>query len=49
VIASLERGDFDKSMTTCADHRVWPDVYHAPTPVEDDAHIEFTLKAGAVA
>jgi motility quorum-sensing regulator/GCU-specific mRNA interferase toxin len=48
VIASLEHGDFYKSMTTHADHRIWQDVYHAPTPVGDDAYIKFTLRAGAV-
>lgn len=28
VIQALTRGDFYKSMTTHADHRVWQDVYH---------------------
>lgn len=48
VIAALAHGDFYKSMTTHADHRLWQDVYHAPTPVGDDAYIKFTLKPGAV-
>ena len=30
VIQALTPGDFYKSMTTYADHRVWQDVYHAP-------------------
>ena len=31
IIQSIERRDFDKSMTSYADHRVWQDVYHAPS------------------
>ena len=44
VIASLTRRHFYKSMTTYADHRVWQDVYHAPTPVRRDAYIKITLR-----
>jgi motility quorum-sensing regulator / GCU-specific mRNA interferase toxin len=44
VIASLTRRNFYKSMTTYADHRVWQDVYHAPTPVRRDAYIKITLR-----
>lgn len=29
VLLGLQPGDFYKSMTTQADHRVWQDVYHA--------------------
>ena len=47
VIASLTRRDFYKSMTTYADHRVWQDVYHAPTPVRKDAYIKITMRAAA--
>lgn len=47
VIAALTRRAFYKSMTTYADHRVWQDVYHAPTPVRKDAHIKITLREGA--
>ncbi|MEQ9334860.1 type II toxin-antitoxin system MqsR family toxin [Thalassobaculum sp.] len=47
VIAKLTRRDFYKSMTTYADHRVWQDVYHAPTPVRKDAYIKVTLRDGA--
>ncbi len=32
VVRSLTRGDFYKSMTSHADHRVWQDVYHAAAP-----------------
>jgi len=42
VIAALGRGDFHKSMTTHADHRVWQDVYHAATPVGRVAYIKLT-------
>jgi motility quorum-sensing regulator/GCU-specific mRNA interferase toxin len=47
VIAALSRGNFYKSMTSYADHRVWQDVYHAPTPVRRDAYIKVTLRDGA--
>ena len=47
VIASLSRGDFYKSMTTYADHRLWQDVYHAATPVRKDAYIKITLRGEA--
>jgi motility quorum-sensing regulator / GCU-specific mRNA interferase toxin len=47
VIASLTRHNFYKSMTTYADHRVWQDVYHAPTPVRKDAYIKITLRDSA--
>jgi motility quorum-sensing regulator / GCU-specific mRNA interferase toxin len=43
VIAALSRRNFFKSMTTYADHRVWQDVYTAPTPVRRDAYIKITL------
>ena len=47
VIAALTRRQFYKSMTTYADHRVWQDVYHAPTPVRKDAYIKITLRETA--
>ncbi len=34
-------------MTTFADHTVWQDVYHAPTPA-GVAYVKFTLRQGAV-
>lgn len=43
VLASLSRKDFYKSMTTLADHRLWQDVYHAPTPC-GMAYVKFTLR-----
>jgi motility quorum-sensing regulator / GCU-specific mRNA interferase toxin len=48
VIASLSAAKFYKSMTTHADHRLWQDVYHAPTPVGIDAYIKLTQREGAV-
>lgn len=42
VVRSLTRGDFYKSMTTHADHRVWQDVYHAATPAGKVAYIKVT-------
>jgi motility quorum-sensing regulator/GCU-specific mRNA interferase toxin len=47
AIASLTRRHFYKSMTTYADHRVWQDIYHAPTPVRKDAYIKITLRDAA--
>jgi motility quorum-sensing regulator/GCU-specific mRNA interferase toxin len=47
VIAKLSPRQFYKSMTTYADHRVWQDVYVAPTPVQKDAYIKVTLRGHA--
>ena len=33
VVSALTRTDFDKSMTTHADHTVWQDVYKPNTAV----------------
>ena len=35
VIQALTPGDFYKSMTTHADHRIWQDVYRPATEVGD--------------
>jgi len=48
VVLTLSRRMFYKSMTTHADHTVWQDVYHAPTPTGKVAYIKLTLKNGAV-
>ncbi len=48
VVGSLTRAEFYKSMTTLHDHRIWQDVYHAPTPVRIVAYIKLTLREGAV-
>ena len=47
VIASLTRRDFYKSMTTFSDHRVWQEVYHAATPVRENAYVKITLRDAA--
>ena len=47
VIDLLTPEHFQKSMTAYADHRVWQDVYHAPTPVRLDAYIKITLRGTA--
>jgi len=44
VVVALTRREFYKSMTTCGDHRVWQDVYHAVTPARKEAYIEITLR-----
>lgn len=45
VIQTLERRHFDKSMTSFRDHRVWQDVYHAPSDA-GTLYVKFT--AGTV-
>ena len=47
VIAALTRRNFHKSMTTYANHRIWQDVYYAPTPVDKEAYIKVTMRATA--
>ncbi|NGY06982.1 type II toxin-antitoxin system MqsR family toxin [Solimonas terrae] len=47
VIADLESRAFYKSMTTLVDHKLWQDVYHAPTPA-GMAYVKFTLRDGSV-
>lgn len=47
VIAALFRRDFQKSMTTFTDHRVWQDVYHAATPAGKIAYIKVTMRDNA--
>ena len=44
VIGALTPGQFYKSMTTHADHRIWQDVYRAPTLVRKIAYIKITLR-----
>jgi motility quorum-sensing regulator/GCU-specific mRNA interferase toxin len=44
VIAGLKRRNFYKSMTTYADHRIWQDVYHAATPLGQEAYIKITMR-----
>lgn len=42
VVLGLSRSMFYKSMTTELDHKVWQDVYHAPTPMGKTAYIKIT-------
>jgi motility quorum-sensing regulator/GCU-specific mRNA interferase toxin len=44
VIQGLNASDFDKSMTSIADHRVWQDVYR-PRVSSRDLYVKFTLDA----
>ena len=44
VIQALSRKDFDKSMTSMADHRVWRDVYK-PSVDGRTIYVKFTLDA----
>ena len=44
VLLSLRKNMFYKSMTTHSDHRVWQDVYHAPTPIGKIAYVKLTLR-----
>lgn len=41
VIQSIDRRDFQKSMTSYADYRVWQDVYYVPSEV-GDLYVKFT-------
>lgn len=42
IVLGLERRMFYKSMTTELDHKIWQDVYHAPTPAGKVAYIKIT-------
>ncbi len=42
VIRALTIGDFHKSMTTHADHRIWQDVYRPSTPA-GDVYLKLTV------
>jgi motility quorum-sensing regulator / GCU-specific mRNA interferase toxin len=44
VIQGLSHSDFDRSMTSLADHRVWQDVYK-PTVGKRTLYVKFTLDA----
>jgi motility quorum-sensing regulator/GCU-specific mRNA interferase toxin len=44
VIQRLQSSDFDKSMTSIADHRVWQEVYK-PSVGRRRLYIKFTLDA----
>ena len=44
VIPGLSRADFEKSMTSYADHRVWQDIYK-PKIRGKELYVKFTLDA----
>jgi motility quorum-sensing regulator/GCU-specific mRNA interferase toxin len=48
VVLALGHGQFYKSMTTHADHRVWQDVYHTHCPNGRWAYIKLTLRDDGV-
>lgn len=44
VIQGLSRADFEKSMTSHADHKIWQDVYK-PCVDSQTLYVKFTLDA----
>ena len=44
IIQTMAPGQFYKSMTSYADHRVWQDVYHVPSAV-GVLYVKFTADA----
>lgn len=44
VIQALKSSDFDKSMTSFADHKIWQDVYK-PNVGDRTIYVKFTLDA----
>jgi motility quorum-sensing regulator / GCU-specific mRNA interferase toxin len=44
VIQSLKKADFEKSMTSLADHKLWQDVYK-PLVGDKALYVKFTLDA----
>ncbi len=44
TIQTMQRSQFYKSMTSHADHRVWQDVYHVPSPA-GLLYVKFTADA----
>ena len=47
VALALELTDFQKSMTTYADHRIWQDVYH-PVAELAEIYLKLTVIDGVV-
>lgn len=43
VVLSLTMANFDKSMTTYADHRIWQDVYKLVNPSGPDIYLKLTI------
>ena len=48
VVLTLTSGDFHKSMTTYADHRIWQDVYHAKTEGGYEVYLKLTVFDGVL-
>jgi len=48
VVLALGPGDFYKSMTTHADHRIWQDVYHAKTERGSEVYLKLTVLDGVL-
>ena len=44
TIQIMQRSQFYKSMTAHADHRIWQDAYHVPSPV-GTLYVKFTADA----
>ncbi len=44
VVQALDHGNFDKSMTSHADHKVWQDVYR-PKHEGTEIYVKFTVDA----
>lgn len=44
TIQGMKRGQFYKSMTAYANHRVWQDVYHVPSEI-GTLYVKFTADA----
>ena len=42
VIPALSGADFDKSMTSYADYRIWQDVYRPKTPA-GEVYLKLTI------
>ncbi len=43
VVLSLTMANFDKSMTTHADHRIWQDVYKVVNQNGSDTYLKLTI------
>ncbi len=43
VVLSLTMANFDKSMTTHADHRIWQDVYKVVNQNGSDVYLKLTV------
>ncbi|MEN9682246.1 MAG: hypothetical protein RLZZ627_2139 [Pseudomonadota bacterium] len=43
VVMSLTSANFQKSMTTHADHRIWQDVYRGKTPDGREVYLKLTV------